>query len=57
MVILLSAFYQHVIHVDLKVHPNLMCKHLVHQPLIRGACVLKSEQHYFVAEKTQAGDE
>ena len=48
MVILLNAFYQHVIYVDLNVPPNLMCEHLVHQLLIRGTCVLEFERHYFV---------
>ena len=36
---------------------NLMCEHLVHQPLIRGAWVLEFEWHYFVAEETLADDE
>ena len=57
MIILLNAFYQHVIYIDLNIPPNLMYKHLVHQPLIRGTRVLKSERHYFVAEETLAGDE
>ena len=57
MVILLNAFYQYVIYVDLNVPPNLMCEHLVHQPLIRSTHVLKSKRHYFVVEKTLASDE
>ena len=56
MVILPNAFYQHVIHVDLNVSLDLMREHLVHQPLIRGPCVLEFEQHYFVAEETLVGD-
>ena len=57
MVILPNAFYQYVIYVDLNVPPNLMCEHLVHQPLIRSTRVLKSKRHYFVVEKTLASDE
>ena len=57
MVILLNAFYQHVVHVDLNVSSNLMCEHLVHHPLIRGSCVLESERHYVVVKETLAGDE
>ena len=57
MVVFLLAFYQYIVYVDLNVPPNLMCKHLVHQPLIRGAHVLESEWHYFVADKTLASDE
>ena len=57
MVILPNAFYQHIIYVDLNIPLNLMCKHLVHQPLICGVCVLESEWHHFVAKKTLAGDE
>ena len=57
MVIFLLAFYQNVCHVDLNIPPNLMCKHLVHQSLIRGTHVLDSEWHYFVAKKTLASDE
>ena len=52
-----NAFYQHVVNVDLNVSPNLMCEHLVHQPLIRGPCVFEFEWHNFVAEETLAGDE
>ena len=57
MVVFLLAFYQYIVYVDLNISPNLMCKHLVHQPLIYGADVLESEWHYFVAEEPLAGDE
>ena len=57
MVILPNAFYQHVVYVDLNIPPNLMCEHLVYQPLIRGLCVLESKRHYFVTKGTLAGDE
>ena len=57
MVISSNAFFQHVVYVDLDVPPNLMCEHLVHQPLIHGAHVLEFERHYFVAEGTLACDQ
>ena len=57
MVVLPSAFYQHVVTVDLDISSNLMCKHLIHEPLIRCACVLEAKQHYFVIEEALAGDE
>ena len=57
MVILSNTFYQHVVYINLNVPPNLMCKHLIHQPLICGPRILESKRHYFVAEKTLAGDE
>ena len=57
MVVFLLAFYQHIIYVDLNVPPNLMCEHLVHQPLIRNTRILESKLHHFVTEKPLAGDE
>ena len=57
MVILPSTFYQHVVNVDLDISSNLMCKHLVHEPLIRCACIFEAEQHHFIAEDTLVGDE
>ena len=48
----LASFYEHVVHVDLNVPPNLMCDHLVHQPLIRGTRILEFEWNYFVVEET-----
>ena len=52
MVVFLLAFYEHVVHVDLNVPPNLMCDHLVHQPLIHGTRILEFEWSYFVVEET-----
>jgi len=34
-----------------------MCKHFVHEPLIRYARVLETERHYLIAEEALAGDE
>ena len=34
-----------------------MCKHFVHEPLIRGFRILKTERHHFVTEKALASDE
>ena len=56
MIILPSAFYQHVVDVDLDISSNLMCEHLVHEPLICRARILKAERHHFVAEKALAGN-
>ena len=56
MVILPYAFYQHVIHINLHIPPNLMCEHFVHQPLIRSTRVLEPERHYFVVKETLASD-
>ena len=56
MVVLLYAFYQHVVQVNLHIPLNLMCEHFVHQPLIHGTRVLKSERHDFVVEETLVGD-
>ena len=50
------AFYQHVIHVNLHIPSNLVCEHSVHQPLVHGSRVLKSERHHFVAEESVASD-
>ena len=57
MIVLPSAFYQHVVHVDLDIPPNLMYKNLVHEPLICRAHVLKAERHYFVAKEALANNE
>ena len=56
MVILPSAFYQHVIDVDLNIPLNLVCEHLVHEPLICRTCILKAEWHHFVAEEALASN-
>ena len=55
MIALSSAFYQHVINIDLNISPNLLYEHLVHEPLICRACVFEAEWHYFVAEEALAG--
>lgn len=56
VVTLPCAFYQHVIHINLHIPPNLMCEHFIHQSLVCGSHVLKSERHQFVAEESLAGD-
>ena len=56
MIVRLSTFYQHVVNVDLDISSNLMCKHLVHKPLICCARVLEAKQHHFVAEEALASD-
>ena len=56
MVILLYAFHQHVVHVDLHIPLNLMHEHFVYQSLIRGARVLESEWHHPLAKETLVGD-
>ena len=56
MVVLPYAFYQHVVHINLHIPPNLMCEHFVHQPLICDSYVLESEMYYFITEETLAGD-
>ena len=43
-----GGFYQHVIYVHLHSCAYLLLKHPVHQPLIGGSCILKSEQHHAV---------
>ena len=57
MIVLPSTFYQHVVNVDLDISSNLMCKHLVHEPLICRARVFKAKRHYFVIEEALASDE
>ena len=56
MVILPSAFYQHVIDVDLDIPPDLVREHLVHEPLIRRAYVLEAKWHHFVIEEALIGN-
>ena len=57
MVVLPTAFYQHVVNVDLNIPSDLVREHLLHEPLIRRACVLKAEQHHFVTEEALASNE
>ena len=56
MIVFSKAFYQHVIYINLHIPPNLVCKHLVYQSLVRCPCVLESEWHHFVAEESLAGN-
>ena len=56
MMIFPLTFHQHIIHVDLDVPSNLMCKHLVHEPLVHCSCVLETEWHHFIIEETLTGD-
>ena len=56
MMIFPLTFHQHIIHVDLDVPSNLMCKHLVHEPLVHCSCVLETEWHHFIIEDTLTGD-
>ena len=57
MIFLPSAFYQHIVNVELHISFNLMYEHFVHEPLICCAHVLKAERHHFVAKKALAGNE
>ena len=57
MVVLPSTFYQHVIYVNLDVSSDLMHKHFIHEPLIRCACILKTERHHLIVEEALTGDE
>ena len=57
MIVLLLTFYQHVINIDLDISSNLMCEHLVHEPLICRTCVLETERHHFVAKEALVSDE
>ena len=57
MVVLPSAFYQHVVIVDLDIPSYLMCEHLIHEPLICHAYVLEAKRHHFVVEEALVGNE
>ena len=57
MIFLPSALYQHVIHIDLDIPPNLLREHFVHESLIRCACGLQTEGHHLVTEEALAGYE
>ena len=54
MIALSSALYQHVVDIDLDISPNLLCKHLVHEPLTCCAYVFEAEWHYFIAKEALA---
>ena len=56
VVVLPHALYQHVVHVNLHIPPNLMCEHFVHLPLMCGTRILVSKRHHYVAEETLVGD-
>ena len=43
------AFYEHIVYIDFLIPPYLLAKHLIHQSLIGGICILQSEWHAFVA--------
>ena len=57
MIVLPSAFHQHIIHINLDISSNLMCKHFVHEPLIRCSRVLETERHHLIAGEALTGDE
>ena len=57
MIFLPSAFQQHVINVDLDISPNLLCEHLVHEPLIHHAHILEAEWHYFIIKEALPSQE
>ena len=57
LLVLQYDFYQHVVHVDLHIPPNLTCEHLVHWPLIHGVYVLEFEWHHFVTKEALTGNE
>ncbi len=51
------ALNYHIIDVDFHVSPNLGVKDPIHQPLVRGPCILKPEGHSNIAVCTNFGDE
>ena len=57
MIVLTSAFYQHVVNIDLDISSNLMCEHLVHESLICCTYILEAERHHFVTKEALAGNE
>ena len=57
MIVLPSAFHYHVAHVNLDISSNLIYKHFVHEPLIRYARVLETEQHHLIVEEALTSDE
>ena len=57
MVVLPTAFYQHVVNVDLNILPDLVHEHLVHEPLICRARIFEAKWHYFIAEEALASNE
>ena len=57
MIFFPSAFYQHVVNIDLDVSPNLLCKHLVYEPLICCIHIFEAKSHHFIAKEALAGYE
>ena len=57
MTVLPSNFYQHVVNVYLDISSNLMCEHLVYEPLVRCTHIFEAEWHHFIAEDALASDE
>ena len=57
MIVLSLAFYQHVVNINLDISPNLLYEHLIHEPLIRRACVFETKWHYFIVEEALASNE
>ena len=57
MIFLPSAFHQYVVNIDLNISLNLLCEHLVHEPLIRHARIFKAKWRYFIEEEALASDE
>ena len=57
MIVFPSALYQHVINVDLDISPNLLCEHLVYEPLICRACIFEAKWHYSIMEEALASNE
>ena len=52
-----QTFYQHVIHIDFYILPNLWTKHMINQPLISCPRVLQIEGHHLVTKQTLASNE
>ena len=57
MIFLPLTFYQHVVNIELDISPNLLCEHLVHEPLVRRACIFKAKLHYLIAKEALASNE
>jgi hypothetical protein len=53
----LSRFYDDVINIDLQVAPYLPFEIELHTSLVCSPHVLQSEQHFYVAETAERGDQ
>lgn len=51
-----KTLYQHIIHVHLHHLSYLLHKYLVHQPLVRGSCILEPKGHYCAVVKPLIDD-